>query len=85
MSGQDFSEEQRRYLEGYQDFAKFGGVYVKPEDAAALADATQTGKLWAGVALPVGKLTCEQMRGLALKAGAHFYLKATGRYQADVY
>ena len=25
----------------------------------------QAGKVWAGVALPVGKLTCEQMRGLA--------------------
>src|SRR5262249_32785013 len=120
-------------ITGYQDFAKFGGVYVKPEDAVALADAIvrvfiacgdrtdrkkarlkyllgawgldkflgeveprlgarrgrlqpeevsapnrqhrqahigfhpqkQIGKVWAGVALPVGKLTCEQMRGLA--------------------
>jgi ferredoxin-nitrite reductase len=26
---------------------------------------TQAGKVWAGVALPVGKLTCAQMRGLA--------------------
>ena len=25
----------------------------------------QAGKVWAGVVLPVGKLTCEQMRGLA--------------------
>jgi ferredoxin-nitrite reductase len=25
----------------------------------------QAGKAWAGIALPVGKLTCEQMRGLA--------------------
>ena len=121
-------------ITGHQDFAKYGGVYVKPEDAVAVADAIvrvfiangdrtdrkkarlkyvldawgldkflaeveaklgrhagasaattrsprptastarrtsasmpqkQPGKVWAGVALPVGKLTCEQMRGLA--------------------
>ena len=120
-------------ITGHQDFAKYGGVYVKPEEAVAVADAIvrvftangdrtdrkkarlkyvldawgldkflaeveaklgaklvrlaadqvsapnrqdrsahigfhaqkQAGKVWAGVALPVGKLTCEQMRGLA--------------------
>jgi ferredoxin-nitrite reductase len=120
-------------ITGHQDFAKFGGVYVEPEGAVAVADAIvrvfiangdrtdrkrarlkylldawgldkflaeveaklgtkltrladdqvsapnrqhrqahigfhaqkQTGKVWAGVALPVGKLTCEQMRGVA--------------------
>jgi ferredoxin-nitrite reductase len=120
-------------ITGHRDFAKFGGVYVKPEDAVAVADAIvrvfilngdrtdrkkarlkyvldawgldkflgevetrlgakltrlhhdqvcapnrqhrqahigfhpqkQVGKVWAGVALPVGKLTCAQMRGLA--------------------
>jgi len=120
-------------ITGHQDFAKFGGVYVEPEGAVAVADAIvrvfiangdrtdrkrarlkylldawgldtflaeveaklgtkltrltddqvsapnrqhrqahvgfhaqkQTGKVWAGVALPVGKLTCDQMRGVA--------------------
>ena len=120
-------------ITGHQDFAKYGGVYVKPDEAVAVADAIvrvfiangdrtdrkkarlkyvldawgldkflaeveaklgaklvrladdkvsapnrqdrsahigfhaqkQAGKVWAGVALPVGKLTCEQMRGLA--------------------
>jgi ferredoxin-nitrite reductase len=120
-------------ITGHQDFARYGGVYVRPENATALADAIvrvfiangdrtdrkkarlkyvldawgldkfltevdarlavklvriaddkvsapnrqhrqahigfhlqkQAGKVWAGVALPVGKLTCEQMRGLA--------------------
>ena len=120
-------------ITGHQDFAKYGGVYVKPEEAVAVADAIvrvfiangdrtdrkkarlkyvldawgldkflaevdarlaaklvrlpddkvsapnrqhrsahigfhaqkQAGKVWAGVALPVGKLTCDQMRGLA--------------------
>jgi ferredoxin-nitrite reductase len=120
-------------ITGHQDFAKLGGVYVKPDDAVAVADAIvrvfiangdrtdrkkarlkyvldawgldkfleeveaklgaklvrlagdqvsapnrqdrsahigfhpqkQAGKVWAGVALPVGKLTCEQMLGLA--------------------
>ena len=120
-------------ITGHQDFAKLGGVYVKPDEAVAVADAIvrvfiangdrtdrkkarlkyvldawgldkflaeveaklaaklvrladdkvsapnrqdrsahigfhaqkQAGKVWAGVALPVGKLTCEQMRGLA--------------------
>jgi len=120
-------------ITGHQDFAKFGGVYVKPEDAVAVADAIvrvfivngdrtdrkkarlkylldawgldkflgevearlgarltrlhhdkvaapnrqhrqahigfhpqkQIGRVWAGVALPVGKLTCAQIRGLA--------------------
>jgi ferredoxin-nitrite reductase len=120
-------------ITGHQDFARLGGVYVKPQEAVAVADAIvrvfiangdrtdrkkarlkyvldawgfdkflaeveaklgaklvrladdkvsvpnqqdrnahigfhaqkQAGKVWAGVALPVGKLTCEQMRGLA--------------------
>ncbi|HUC46723.1 MAG TPA: NirA family protein [Hyphomicrobiaceae bacterium] len=120
-------------ITGHQDFAKFGGVCVKPEDAVAVADAIvrvfiangdrtdrkkarlkyvldawgldkflgevearlgakltrlhqdkvsaanrqnrqahigfhpqkQIGKVWAGVVLPVGKLTCTQMLGLA--------------------
>jgi ferredoxin-nitrite reductase len=120
-------------ITGHQDFAKYGGVHVRPADAVAVADAIvrvfiangdrtdrkkarlkyvldawgldkflaeveamlatklvrlgegqvsapnrqdrsahvgfhaqkQTGKVWAGVALPVGKLTAEQMRGLA--------------------
>ncbi len=120
-------------ITGHQDFAKCSGVYVKPEDAVAVADAivrvyidhgdrtdrkkarlkyvldawghdkflaevetklgrrlvrlpadqvsapnrqdrqahvgihpqTQSGKVWAGVVLPVGKITAEQMRGLA--------------------
>ncbi len=120
-------------ITGHQDFAKYGGVYVRPEEAVAVADAIvrvfiangdrtdrkkarlkyvldawgldkflteveaklgtklvrladdkvsapnrqnrsahigfhaqkQPGKVWAGVALPVGKLTAEQMRGLA--------------------
>ncbi len=120
-------------ITGHQDFAKLGGVCVKPEAAVAVADAIvrvfiangdrtdrkkarlkyvldawgldkflaevesrlgrkltrlaadrvsapnrqdrrahigfhrqkQPGKAWAGVALPVGKLTAEQMRGLA--------------------
>ena len=120
-------------ITGHQDFAKFGGVYVEPAGAVAVADAIvrvfitngdrtdrkrarlkylldawgldkflaevegklgskltrlaedvvsapnrqhrqahigfhaqkQAGKVWAGVALPVGKLTCEQMRGVA--------------------
>jgi ferredoxin-nitrite reductase len=124
-------------ITGHQDFARLGGVYVKPEDAVAVADAIvrvfiangdrtdrkkarlkyvldawgldkflaavdaklgnpllrladdkvsapnrqhrqahigfhpqkQAGKVWAGVALPVGKLTCEQMRALAHIAG----------------
>ncbi len=120
-------------ITGHQDFARLGGVYVKPDEAVAVADAIvrvfiangdrtdrkkarlkyvldawgldkflaeveaklgrklvrlaedrvsapnrqdrqahigfhaqkQAGKVWAGVALPVGKLTSEQMRGLA--------------------
>ncbi len=120
-------------ITGHQDFAKYGGVYVRPEEAVTVADAIvrvfiangdrtdrkkarlkyvldawgldkflaeveamlgsklvrladdkvsapnrqdrsahigfrpqkQPGKVWAGVALPVGKLTAEQMRGLA--------------------
>ncbi|TMJ73252.1 MAG: NirA family protein [Alphaproteobacteria bacterium] len=120
-------------ITGHQDFAKLGGVYVRPEEAVAVADAIvrvfiangdrtdrkkarlkyvldawgldkfladveaklgtklvrladdrvsapnrqnrqahigfhaqrQPGKVWAGVALPVGKSTAEQMRGLA--------------------
>ena len=120
-------------ITGHQDFAKFGGVYVEPAGAVAVADAIvrvfitngdrtdrkrarlkylldawgldkflaevegklgskltrlaedvvsapnrqhrqahigfhaqkQAGKVWAGVALPVGKLTCEQMRAVA--------------------
>ena len=120
-------------ITGHQDFAKLGGVYVKPDDAVAVADAIvrvfidhgdrtdrkkarlkyvldawgletflaeveatlgrplarisadkvsspnrqnrqahvgihkqkQPGKVWAGVVLPVGKMTCDQMRGLA--------------------
>jgi ferredoxin-nitrite reductase len=120
-------------ITGHQDFAKYGGVYVRPDEAVAVADAIvrvfiangdrtdrkkarlkyvldawgldkflaeveaklgaklvrladdkvsapnrqdrsahigfhaqkQAGKVWAGVALPVGKLTCDQMRGLA--------------------
>ena len=120
-------------ITGHQDFAKYGGAYVRPENAVAVADAIvrvfiangdrtdrkkarlkyvldawgldkflaevdarlavklarlpndkvsapnrqhrqahigfhaqkQACKVWAGVALPVGKLTCEQMRGLA--------------------
>jgi ferredoxin-nitrite reductase len=120
-------------ITGHQDFARLGGVYVKPEDAVTVADAIvrvfiahgdrtdrkkarlkyvldawglekflaevearmgrtlarfpadqvrapnrqnrqahvgvrkqkQPGKVWAGVVLPVGKMTCEQMRGLA--------------------
>jgi ferredoxin-nitrite reductase len=120
-------------ITGHQDFARFGNVYVKPEEAVAVADAIvrvfidhgdrtdrkkarlkyvldawgldrflvevegklgrklvrlpadkvsapnrqdrqahvgvhaqhQTGKVWAGVVLSVGKMTCEQMHGLA--------------------
>jgi ferredoxin-nitrite reductase len=120
-------------ITGHEDFAKFGNVYVKPDEATAVADAivrvyidhgdrtdrkkarlkyvldawgldkfltkveaklgrplvrlpadkvsapnrqdrqahvgihpqSQPGKVWAGVVLPVGKLTAEQMRGLA--------------------
>lgn len=120
-------------ITGHRDFAKLGGVYVKPADAVAVADAIvrvfiehgdrtdrkkarlkyvldawgmdkflseveaklgcfltrfpgdkvstsirqdrqahvgvhkqkQPGKVWAGVVLPVGKMTCEQMRGIA--------------------
>jgi ferredoxin-nitrite reductase len=120
-------------ITGHEDFAKYGDVYVKPDEATAVADAIvrvfidhgdrtdrkkarlkyvldawghdkfltaveaklgrpfvrltpqlvsapnrqhrqahvgmhpqkQPSKVWAGVALPVGKLTCEQMRGLA--------------------
>jgi ferredoxin-nitrite reductase len=120
-------------ITGHQDFARFGGAYVRPAEAVAVADAIvrvfiangdrtdrkkarlkyvldawgldrflaevesrlgakltrladdkvsapnrqdrqahigfhpqkQPGKVWAGVALPVGKLTCAQMRGLA--------------------
>jgi ferredoxin-nitrite reductase len=120
-------------ITGHEDFAKCSGVYVKPEEAVAVADAIvrvyidhgdrtdrkkarlkyvldawghdkflaeveaklgrplvrlsaeqvsapnrqdrqahvgihpqrQTGKVWAGVVLPVGKMTAEQMRGLA--------------------
>lgn len=120
-------------ITGHQDFAKLGGVYVKPDDAVTVADAivrvfidqgdrtdrkkarlkyvldawgldkflaeveaklgcaltrisadkasapnrqdrqahvgihkqAQTGKVWAGVVLPVGKMTCAQMRGIA--------------------
>ena len=120
-------------ITGHQDFARLGGVYVKPDEAVAVADAIvrvfiangdrtdrkkarlkyvldawgldkflaeveaklgrklarlagdtvsapnrqdrqahigfhaqkQAGKVWAGVALPVGKLTSEQMRALA--------------------
>ena len=124
-------------ITGHQDFAKYAGVYVEPDDAVVVADAIvrvfiangdrtdrkkarlkyvldawglekflaevesklarklmrlsathvsapnrqdrrahigfhpqkQVGKVWAGVALPVGKLTSEQMRGLACIAG----------------
>lgn len=120
-------------ITGHQDFARYGGVYVPPAEAVAVADAIvrvfiangdradrkkarlkyvldawgldkflveveaklgtklvrlgegqvsvpnrqdrsahigfhlqkQVGKMWVGVALPVGKLTCEQMHGLA--------------------
>jgi ferredoxin-nitrite reductase len=120
-------------ITGHEDFAKCGGVYVRPDEAATVADAIvrvyiahgdrtdrkkarlkyvldawgldkflaevesrlgrklarfpadqvaqpnrqdrqahigfhpqrQPGKAWVGVALPVGKLTAEQMRGLA--------------------
>ena len=120
-------------ITGHEDFAKYGNVYVKPDEATAVADAIvrvfidhgdrtdrkkarlkyvldawghdkflaevetklgrqlvrlapdkvsapnrqdrkahvglhpqrQTGKVWAGVVLPVGKVTVEQMRGLA--------------------
>jgi ferredoxin-nitrite reductase len=120
-------------ITGHEDFAKFGNVYVKPDEAAAVADAIvrvfsdngdrtdrkrarlkyvidawglekflaqveaklgrtlvrlaadqvyapnrqdrqahvgihaqrQAGKAWAGVVLPVGKMTVEQMRGVA--------------------
>jgi ferredoxin-nitrite reductase len=120
-------------ITGHEDFAKYGEVYVKPDEAVAVADAIvrvftdhgdrtdrkkarlkyvldawghdkflaevetklgrqlvrlpagvvsapnrqdrkahvgihaqrQAGKVWAGVVLPVGKLTVEQMRGLA--------------------
>ena len=120
-------------ITGHEDFAKFGEVYVKPDEAIAVADAivrvfidngdrtdrkkarlkyvldargrdkflaeveaklgrqlvrlpagvvsapnrqdrkahvgihaqSQAGKVWAGVVLPVGKMTVEQMRGLA--------------------
>ena len=120
-------------ITGHEDFAKYGNVYVKPDEAVAVADAIvrvfidhgdrtdrkkarlkyvldawgldkflfeveaklgrklarlpadkvsspnrqdrkahvgvhaqkQTGKVWAGVVLPVGKMTVEQMRGLA--------------------
>ena len=126
-------------ITGHQDFAKYGGVYVKPEQAVGVADAIvrvfiengdrtdrkkarlkyvldawglekflaevevklgaplvrlesqkvsapnrqdrsahigfhaqkQAGKVWTGVALPVGKLTAEQMRGLARIAREH--------------
>jgi ferredoxin-nitrite reductase len=120
-------------ITGHEDFAKYPGVYVQPDDAVAVADAIvrvfiangdrtdrkkarlkyvldawghdkflteveaklgrplvrlpadkvsapnrqnrqahvgihkqkQPGKVWAGAVLPVGKMTCEQMRGLA--------------------
>jgi ferredoxin-nitrite reductase len=120
-------------ITGHEDFAKYGNVYLKPDEAAGVADAivrvfidhgdrtdrkkarlkyvldawgldkflvevevklgrklvrlaadkvsapnrqdrrahvgmhsqVQPGRLWAGVVLPVGKITCEQMRGLA--------------------
>jgi ferredoxin-nitrite reductase len=120
-------------ITGHEDFAKYGNVYVKPDDAVAVADAIvrvfidhgdrtdrkkarlkyvldawgldkflveveaklgrpltripadkvsapnrqdrqahvgihkqkQPGKVWAGVVLPVGRMTCGQMRGLA--------------------
>jgi ferredoxin-nitrite reductase len=120
-------------ITGHEDFAKFSGVYIAPDDAVAVADAIvrvfidhgdrsdrkkarlkyvldawgldrflvevegklarklvrlpadkvsapnrqdrqahvgvhaqrQTGKVWAGVVLSVGKMTCEQMHGLA--------------------
>jgi ferredoxin-nitrite reductase len=120
-------------ITGHEDFAKHGNVYVRPDEATAVADAIvrvfidhgdrtdrkkarlkyvldawghdkllaevevklgwplarltpdqvsvpnrqhrqahvgahpqkQPGRVWVGVALPVGKLTCEQMRGLA--------------------
>jgi ferredoxin-nitrite reductase len=120
-------------ITGHEDFAKYGNVYVKPDDAVAVADAIvrvfidhgnrtdrkkarlkyvldawgldkflveveaklgrslmriaadkvlasnrqdrkahvgihkqrQSGKVWAGVVLPVGKMTCAQMRGIA--------------------
>ena len=120
-------------ITGHEDFAKYGNVYVKPDEAVAVADAIvrvfidhgdrtdrkkarlkyvldawghdkflaevetklgrklvrlppdkvsapnrqdrkahvgihaqrQAGKVWAGVVLPVGKMTVEQMRGLA--------------------
>ncbi len=120
-------------ITGHEDFAKYGEVYVKPDEAIAVADAivrvfidhgdrtdrkkarlkyvldawghdkflaeveaklgrqlvrlparvvsapnrqdrkahvgihaqSQAGKVWAGVVLPVGKMTVEQMRGLA--------------------
>ena len=120
-------------ITGHEDFAKYGNVYVKPDEAVAAADAivrvfidhgdrtdrrkarlkyvldawgldkllaevearlgrplvrlpadkvsapnrqdrqahvgvhaqSQAGKVWAGVVLSVGKMTCEQMRGLA--------------------
>jgi len=120
-------------ITGHEDFAKYGNVYVKPDEAVAVADAIvrvfidhgdrtdrkkarfkyvldawghdkflaeveaklgrplvrlapdkvsapnrqdrqahvgihvqkQPGKVWAGVVLAVGKMTCEQMRGLA--------------------
>ena len=120
-------------ITGHEDFAKLGNVYVKPDEAVAVADAivrvfidhgdrtdrkkarlkyvldawgldkflveveaklgrklvrlpadkvsapnrqdrqahvgihaqSQPGKVWAGVVLPVGKMTTEQMRGLA--------------------
>ena len=120
-------------ITGHEDFAKYGNVYVKPDDAVAVADAIvrvfidhgdrtdrkkarlkyvldawgldkflveveaklgrpltripadkvsapnrqdrqahvgihkqrQNGKVWAGVVLPVGRMTCGQMRGLA--------------------
>lgn len=120
-------------ITGHEDFAKYGNVHVKPDEAVAVADAIvrvfidngdrtdrkkarlkyvldtwgmdkflveveaklgrpftripadkvsapnrqdrqahvgihkqrQDGKVWAGVVLPVGKMTCAQMRGLA--------------------
>lgn len=120
-------------ITGHQDFAKLGGVYVRPDDAVAVADAIvrvfiahgdrtdrkkarlkyvldawgldkflveveaklgrplvriaadnvslpnrqdrqahvgvhpqkQDGRVWAGVVLPVGKMTCAQMGGIA--------------------
>lgn len=120
-------------ITGHEDFAKYGNVYVKPDEATAVADAivrvfidhgdrtdrkkarlkyvldawghdkflaeveaklgrelvrlapdkvsapnrqdrkahvgvhaqSQPGKVWAGVVLPVGRMTVEQMRGLA--------------------